>query len=781
MTGPLVRLSAWRARRRARLNAKFTRAERPDGGIGAEAPIRAASEDRLRRTDFANRIAGVLSELSLREGRVFAIRGGWGFGKSSLKNLITERLDARSGGADWLDFNPWQWGDGDAIARALFGQIADRLGGEHSKAALVRAEALRRYGAILTGAGAPLKEARGSSHLISTVLTNASVIAVASAVGFDLPTAAKVAATLAVLSVGTPLLGRVLSHLGRDRAGEPLDKVRGALEARLRELDRPLVVFVDDIDRLEPEQIRVLLRQVKANANLPNIVFVLLFQSSIVERALDPVADGDGRAFLEKVVQASFDLPAVPVSIVHRIFGEELSELAGAYATEANGFTPTRWGNAFVGCIQPLLRNMRDARRLISSIAVHMPLHAAGDVFEVNIVDFLLLETLRVFEPDLHEALFRERELVLQERRFWRDARRDEDKAAAERLLEVVSEERRAIARDAIKNLFPPLEWAYGGTNYADDFRLTWLNAKRVCSPRYFPRYFELQTAAGEMSERRFVAFLDATATEDGLAAAIAEVEADGLLPSLVARFDESVDRLPAENAAVLLPAMFEIAQKFAGISGVDPFNSPWLSAWRATSWYLKRVPEDVRGGLALEALRKTKALSIAAILIHLNDPADRKEGETDAFDPTLDLDTVEAMKDEWLRLMRGRAADGDALIAEPDLMSQLYRWGNYTGSLDEPREWMMEAVRTDEGFARMATRMMSRSTSHSWGDRVSTPHNTFSRETIADFFGIDMAKARCDAIDPTEFPEHEMALRTLHRSLETWLGLRERDPGLVW
>ncbi|HDS1771306.1 TPA: hypothetical protein QEM51_001285 [Pseudomonas putida] len=71
-----------------------------------------------------------MSELSLREGRVFAIRGGWGFGKSSLKHLVIEQLQARSDGADWLDFNPWQWGDGNAITLALFGQIADRLGGD---------------------------------------------------------------------------------------------------------------------------------------------------------------------------------------------------------------------------------------------------------------------------------------------------------------------------------------------------------------------------------------------------------------------------------------------------------------------------------------------------------------------------------------------------------------------------------------------------------------------------------------------------------------------------
>lgn len=325
MTDLIPRLSAWFARRRSRDSARAIREQAPDVGIGAEAPIRRASDDLLRRADFASRIASVLSELSLQEGRVFAIRGGWGFGKSSLKNLISERLDARSDGAEWLDFNPWQWGDGDMIARALFGQIADRLGGDHSKAALERADALRRYGAILTAASAPLKRTSESDRFISTILTNVSVIAVASAIGFDLPTVAKVAAALAIVSVAASVFGRLLTHFGRDRSAESLDKVRELLERRLRELERPLVVFVDDIDRLEPEQIRGVLRQVKANANLPNIVFVLLFQPSIVERALDPVADGDGRAFLEKIVQANFDLPAVPASIVHRIFSNVLA------------------------------------------------------------------------------------------------------------------------------------------------------------------------------------------------------------------------------------------------------------------------------------------------------------------------------------------------------------------------------------------------------------------------------------------------------------------------
>lgn len=748
----------------------------PSMEIGTEAPIRTKGEDLLRRVDYAYRIADVLLELSPREGRVFAIRGGWGFGKSSLKYLVIEQLQARDKHSHWLDFNPWQWGDGNAISRALFGQIADRLGGDNSQEALERAATLRKYGAILSGAAAPLKQAGGSQQKITTMLTNASLVSFASSIGFDLPAAATIAGFLAGASIALSLLGRWLSHRGRDRSKDSLDQVRKVLEERLRELKRPLIVFVDDIDRLEQDQIRVLLRQVKANANLPNIVFVLLFQSSIVESALDPVADGDGRAFLEKIVQASFDLPMVPTHMVHRIFTENLSQLANPYATERNGFDQTRWGNALIGSIQPRLRNMRDAHRLVSSVAVHLPLHATADLLEVNIVDFLVLETLRVFEPDLHEMIFLEKSLLLQGGRQLGDGRKSTVEAAVNDLLNTVPEDRRDLAMETLKLLFPQIEWAMGGPQYAHGFHQQWAEAKQVCSSRFFSRYFELQTALGEISERRFTQFIDAALAEGQLANSIVEIENDGLLPALVARLDESVDRLPVQNAPVLLPALFTIAQKLVGEAD-DPFSSPWVSAWRATSWFLKAIPEDQRGSLAIEAFRETKALSVAAILIHLSDPADHKDDAD--FKPTLDLPTVDAMKAIWLHLIRSRAADNNALLLEPDLASLLYRWKNYSGSVDEPRRWLQGAISTDQAFMIMAASLMSVGTSHALGDRVGKVRYMFNRDTIETFVGLQTAIVRCGSIDPAEFPAHELPLKTLQRHLDAWV--HNKDDLLLW
>lgn len=742
---------------------------RLDEGIGADVPIRSASQDRLRRVGFASRIATILSELSLDEGRVFAIRGAWGGDKSSLKNLIVEKLGERTDAADWLEFNPWQWGEADVIARALFQQIADKLGGSLSSEASKRAAALRKYGAILTGLGDPIKKAGRKSQVISILLTNSAIVALAAAINFTLPSVATIAAALVITGMAIPWIGKVLSVLGRDRWSAPLDQIRLSLEKSLRKSGKPLVVFVDDIDRLEPDQIRFLFRQIKVNANLPNIIFVLLFQTSIVEAALKPISEGQGREFLEKIVQANFDLPAIPISMVHGVTTEELARIAGAHATMENGFSQVRWGNALVGCILPFIKNLRDARRFLSSVAIHLPLHVGFRVFEVNIIDFLCLEALRVFEPKFHADLFGERDLLLQTYRFSGDRLSDEHRARTEALIASVVEGHQEAVRAVLKELFPRISWALGGSHYGDDWNAKWIGEKRVCTARFFPRYFELQTPEGELSESDFADILAASGDADHLKAGIEHLRERDLIRSLAARFDDSVDRLPVENASFLLPAMFDIAQSLIGSRATDPFNSPWVFAWRAISWYIHRLPETDRSSLVLQAFRQTGALSVAAILIHLNSPAEQKDGSQ--REPSLDEEAVQAIKNEWLeQLSRISVASGQPLLAHPDLTSLLYRWRDYTGSVEAPISWVSDVIQSDSGFVALVARLMSSGTTQSIEDRVASHIEFFDRQTISDFIGIDEARRRLDNINKAQFSsEQARVLEILDAHIRKW------------
>lgn len=736
-------------------------------GIAADAPIRGAAQDRLRRAAFAARIAEILAGPSIEEGRVFAIRGAWGNGKSSLKNMVAEQLQAR-GDIMWLDFNPWQWGDGDTIARALFRQMADKLGGKLSASAGRRAKLLRQYGSILTAAGKPLENVGSRSQTITSVLTSASVLVLAGAMGLTLPSATTIAALLAIASFGVPLIGKVMTALGHDYWSAPLDDIRRSLEKSLRRLERPLVVFVDDIDRLEPADIRLIFRQVKVNANLPNIVFVLLFQPSIVESALDPIADGEGRAFLEKIVQANFDLPYVPLSMVHTAMTQELSGVAGAHASAENGFEQVRWGNVLVGTVQAFVRNLRDARRYLSSVAVHLPLHVGHSAFEVNIIDFLALEALRVFEPGVHAALAGERDLLLQAGRFPQDGRDEEFRARAKSFIERAAEGRREILQATLAELFPRLRWSFGGSYYSSgEWDTKWIQEKRVCTSRFFPRYFELQTPEGELSESDFGDLIALSGDCGRLNETIERIRGRGLIKSLAARLDESVDRLPVENAAALLPAMFRLAQSLVGFHAADPFNSPWVSAWRSISWYVRRLPAADRGSLLLSALKQTGALSVGAILIHLNSPEDQNENHR--IKPDIDDVAVKNLRQEWLEQVRSLAAQ-KLLLDQPDLCSLLFRWRDYSGGLDEPRSWVADVTETDVGFANLVAKLMTIGTTQSIEDRVASRFETFERAIVEAFFVVKEARGRIGAIERSRLSsEATHALDVLARHLEEW------------
>lgn len=719
----------------------------PSPLVSADIPIRGAAQDLLSRAAIANRIADTVTAPGAREGRVFAIRGGWGNGKSSLKNLVIEAFASRNPSPLFLEFNPWQWGDSDAIARALFEQMASRLGGAYSPEATRRAKALRRYGDLLIGSSGTLSKAGDEKGLVEW-LAAAALIFGALGIGFTTVPAKMLAAAIMGLSGLALLIGKILRLRGEDRSAAPLDTVRADLEKRLAELERPLVVFVDDIDRLEPEQIRALFRQIKVNANLPNILFVLLFQPSIVEEALKPVAHTEGRDYLEKIVQAHFDLPPVAPEKLMQIFALLLGAVVDHLATSENGFEQRRWGNVSIGGIQPFIRNLRDVRRLMASIEIHLPLYEGRRVFEANIIDFIALEALRVFEPQFHAALAQNEALLLQTRRFRQDGAEKIHRERIEALIDRVRPERQDACRSLLKELFPPIEWALGGMHYSgESFFRGWLTDKRVCTSRHFGRYFTLQLPEGSISESDFADLVEAATDQHELDAIIDIFRKRGALGALAARFDESVEQLPIDDIERLLPALFNMGEELSGEPGSDgPFNSPFVSAWRAASWYLRRVPDMTeRARLMLQAMASTKALSTPAILISLEIEAYEKPDSE--REPELAEEDIGPLKEAWIANMEERIAD-PALLQHDRLVSHLFRWKEYAGSDEPPRAWVAEISGDASRRVKLLRRFLSVGRTHGWGDRVSVKTETFRKDSLEPFFDLDDLRAWVGDLD---------------------------------
>ncbi len=114
---------------------------------------------------------------------------------------------------------------------------------------------------------------------------------------------------------------------------------------------------------------------VKALADFPNVIYLLSFDKLVVAEALAKSLGVNGSAYLEKIVQASFALPAVDSPRLQRKLFAELDVLINSLPTAT--FDSTYWGNVYFDGLKHFIRKPRDIVRLINALAVTYPPVAA--------------------------------------------------------------------------------------------------------------------------------------------------------------------------------------------------------------------------------------------------------------------------------------------------------------------------------------------------------------------------------------------------------------------
>jgi len=111
-----------------------------------------------------------------------------------------------------------------------------------------------------------------------------------------------------------------------------LEEQKRELAGLLTRLPQPLLVVIDDIDRLTTEEILQVFQLVKANADFPRLIYLLLFEREVVAKALNQISGDKGTEFLEKIIQVLRDaltrstglaLPVHVVSLEERVGDRE--------------------------------------------------------------------------------------------------------------------------------------------------------------------------------------------------------------------------------------------------------------------------------------------------------------------------------------------------------------------------------------------------------------------------------------------------------------------------
>ena len=102
------------------------------GALHTDEPITGgdSSPDLLNRTPFARRVAETICTIPCSSGFVISIEGPWGFGKTSVLNLIAAHFGTVAAPERPIlcTFNPWMVGNVENLAQSFLIQLASAIG-----------------------------------------------------------------------------------------------------------------------------------------------------------------------------------------------------------------------------------------------------------------------------------------------------------------------------------------------------------------------------------------------------------------------------------------------------------------------------------------------------------------------------------------------------------------------------------------------------------------------------------------------------------------------------
>lgn len=605
--------------------------------FSADRPIGTREEDLLGRAGFADSLASAIKGWKGNESLVIALYGPWGSGKSSVKNMVLQSLRAVEANSPLIvEFNPWEWSGQNQLAAAFFREVGLALGGpDADEDAKRRAAKWAEYAATWkTGSFI----ASGLGKIILILIAILAVTGLGSGL-LETDWLKVVWTSIGLVALALLVLERIYGFVGsfsekiasvleaRSKANiRNLNEQKAELSALLRKLGRPIFVVIDDVDRLSADEIRLLFQLVKANADFPNLVYLLLFQRDIVERSLDSPPAIKGREFLEKIVQVGFDIPRIERIRLEKVLFAGLDELLSEPEV-SKLFNQKRWGNLFLGSLQPYFHTLREVYRYLATLSFHVSLFRSTGSFEVNPVDLIALEVLRVFEPAVYKRLPEARlELTnIRDRANDSHAQNERTRKLIESIVDAASQPDHV--REIIKQLFPSVEWVFSGPMYGPEFVEIWFRELRLCHPDVFERYFHLTIPEGDISQAELDRILSLAGNHESLVAEFRILNERGLLGVALDRLEAYKQKIDSSNAISFITALFDIGDELPEDRSGFFSISPEMHAHRIIHWYLKQEKDiNKRGDILKKSMRASTGLYLPIMTASLEDNDEKRK-----------------------------------------------------------------------------------------------------------------------------------------------------------
>lgn len=647
---------------------------------------RPATEDTLGRSHFAEALSHSLVLPKGSPGLVVGIEGNWGSGKSTLIGFITKNLGEITGGnvPIVVEFNPWMVSNSGALVEALIGQIAASIGKDLSSG-----EKGVEVSQKLIGYVGLLKHLKFLKYIPALEWAGNLVV--------DISDVAQTVATTS--EQGAEAGQKAIDDFKKLLPTLDMPQRKNEVVVALDALDRPIVVVIDDLDRLPVEEIRAMIQAIKAVADFPRITYLLAYDRSIVACAL--AADEEsGFSYLEKIVQVAYPIPPLSQRQLKKFANDKVRSLLDQLHIELRKYEQDRYEEA-LALLAKLARHPRDIVRVVNRLTLSLPATHG----EVNASDVIVFEALAQRFPALREAIlnysidftggFFRGDLIEGDDAFeWgflfaQDKDRDKDKGRHPWLKHLPKNERdQRIAEKACLFLFPRLEKGDGRINYEDSLR--------IADPDRLGRLF-MMTSIEDVPEAKTVHawLMDPKKLEDALS--LDEGEQLLFLLDWMINYTPSC---PTPNVKGCIEKLTEVSHELASQCRLDDEIADKLSQ---VMTHLLRLKTHECNECFL-SIAKNTPLSISEYIVTRAavDQGKWKPRPSDRADKDNQLISDSDLVDQAIRIWTERVRECDAqgdLYKEANLHSILHRYAQLNDNYEGAYLAISNMCKTDKGL----------------------------------------------------------------------------------
>ncbi len=333
--------------------------------IKCDNAIKSKEEDLLGRKRFAINIAENIIDYRNNEAITIGLIGKWGSGKSSVINMMKEHITKEEKEIEFIDFNPWYFSGGNKLIEEFFGVLIYYLGIENNE---------------LNKLGEHLK-------LYSLIIKPFSFI----------PTVGKLAEGLyGVTKYSSEAIGEFCKKEKTD-----INSLKESINKELKSLNKKIVITIDDIDRLENDEVKDIFKLVRAVGDFNNIIYVLAFDEDKVCNVFS-----SGPDYIDKIINIPICIPDVSKRAINNYFLGKLNE-----NFKLDNSNWSYWKKIYSKFLENKFENFRDVNRFLNVLIFNKK----GILKEVNIVDYIIITFLKLFDKEVYLFIKDNKNLLLKD------------------------------------------------------------------------------------------------------------------------------------------------------------------------------------------------------------------------------------------------------------------------------------------------------------------------------------------------------------------------------